>query len=193
MIPEIPQLALFLAAAAALLLIPGPAVMYIVARSVQEGRAIGIASTLGIATGSLVHVGAAALGLSSILVKSALAYGALKYLGAAYLVFLGVRRLLARESGTIPAARTTAGGASGRAFRDGVVVNILNPKTALFFFAFLPQFVDVARGAVATQILFLGMLFIVIACVLIGYGNYKGEEQTTTAGDVPAETTGGPH
>ena len=166
MIPDGPTLALFAAAALALLVVPGPAVLYIVAQSVHRGRGAGLVSMLGIQVGGLVHVTAAALGLSSLLVSSAVAFDLVKYAGAAYLVFLGVRRLLGRddeENVQIDDDREL-----GRLFRRGIVVNVLNPKTALFFFAFLPQFVDPDAGAPALQIAFLGLLFIAIAVVSDG-------------------------
>ena len=158
--------ALFVAAALTLLLIPGPAVLYIVAQSIDRGRGAGFVSTLGIATGSLVHVTAAALGLSSVLVSSAFAFEVVKYAGAAYLVYLGTRRLLTRETPEAVAAR---GERTLRAtYAQGVVVNVLNPKTALFFFAFLPQFVDVAEGAVAFQIASLGLVFVTLGILSDG-------------------------
>ena len=140
------------AAAVLLLLTPGPAVLYIVARSVEQGRIAGLASVCGITTGTLVHVLAAALGLS------ALAFAVVKFAGAGYLIYIGVRRILARTK--TPAAQIELQRRSlGRLYRDGFVVNLLNPKTALFFLAFLPQFVDPSRGAVAFQIAFLGLMF----------------------------------
>jgi len=159
-LPDAGTLGVFLAAALALLIVPGPAVLFIVARSVEQGRLAGVVSTLGIGTGSLVHVAAAALGLSSLLVSSATAFSVVKYAGAAYLVFLGLRTLLAKdEAAAEPGARARS---LGRLYRQGVVVNVLNPKTALFFFAFLPQFVDPARGSVGLQIATLGCLFVVL-------------------------------
>jgi threonine/homoserine/homoserine lactone efflux protein len=155
--------ALFLGAALALAVVPGPAVLYVVARSVDQGRAAGLVSVLGIAAGGLVHVAAAAVGLSSLLVSSARAFEVVKYAGAAYLVLLGVRRLLGRDGDATPHGSLPRG--RRRLFSQGVVVNVLNPKTALFFLAFLPQFVDVSRGAVALQILVLGLLFVVVALV----------------------------
>jgi threonine/homoserine/homoserine lactone efflux protein len=144
-------------AAILLLLTPGPAVLYIVARSIEQGRVAGLASVCGIATGTLVHVLAAALGLSALLASSALAFAVVKYAGAVYLIYIGVRRLKRADA---PAAQINLPRRSlGRLYRDGFVVNLLNPKTALFFLAFLPQFVDPSRGAVATQIAFLGLLF----------------------------------
>ena len=164
--PDAGTLALFLAAALALLVVPGPAVVYIVTQSIDQGRLAGLVSTLGIGAGSLVHVAAAAIGLSSLLVSSSEAYAVVKYAGAAYLVFLGVRRLLGRDEPFDPAVQTRK--PLGRLFRQGVVVNVLNPKTALFFFAFLPQFVDVDEGAVAAQIAVLGLIFVLLGLVSDG-------------------------
>jgi threonine/homoserine/homoserine lactone efflux protein len=158
--PDASSFALFLAAAIALLVVPGPAVFYIVAQSIDQGRTAGLVSTLGIGAGGLVHVAAAAIGLSSLLVSSAEAFTAVKYAGAAYLVFLGVRRLLGRDEPTDPAVRGRK--SLSRLFRQGVVVNVLNPKTALFFFAFLPQFVDIDAGKVGAQIAVLGVIFVVL-------------------------------
>ena len=160
------SLGLFVAASLVLLLTPGPAVLYIVARSIDQGRRVGLVSVLGVHVGTLVHVAAAAAGLSAVLAASAVAFTAVKYVGAAYLIYLGVRRLLdarvarAREAATEPSLT--------RAFLDGLVVNVLNPKTGLFFLAFLPQFVDVSRGAVGGQILLLGAMFVALGLVTDG-------------------------
>jgi threonine/homoserine/homoserine lactone efflux protein len=161
--PDTATLAVFAVAAVTLLVIPGPAVLYIVGRSVGQGRAAGLASVCGIHVGSLLHVAAAALGLSALLVSSALAYDTVRYLGAAYLVWLGVQRLRARdeEAGPAGAARERL----GRILAQGVVVNVLNPKTALFFFAFLPQFVDPAAGSVPLQVAVLGATFVGLGLV----------------------------
>ena len=166
--PDAETFALFLVAALALIVVPGPAVIYIVAQSIDQGRVAGLVSTLGIGAGGLVHVAAAAIGLSSLLVSSAEAYTVIKYAGAAYLIFLGVRRLLGRDEAVDPEARTRR--PLGSLFRQGVVVNVLNPKTALFFFAFLPQFVDTDAGAVGLQIATLGLVFILLA--LLSDGTY---------------------
>jgi len=159
MLPSHSQLLFFVTAAAILLAIPGPAVLYIVGRSIGHGRNAGLVSALGIGVGTLVHTAAAAIGLSALLVSSARAFSVVKYVGAAYLIVLGIQRL--RSEGPLTASM---GGDSSRTslsriFGQGIVVNILNPKTALFFFAFLPQFIDPARGHVATQIASLGVLF----------------------------------
>ncbi len=157
MMPNHSSLFLFFGAAVVLLAIPGPAVLYIVSRSIGQGRSAGLVSALGIGVGTLVHVAAAAVGLSALLMSSALAFGAVKYLGAAYLIFLGVQKLRRQEP--IDASPQAAPSKLSRVFAQGIIVNVLNPKTALFFFAFLPQFVDASRGSVALQISFLGALF----------------------------------
>ena len=149
---------MFVGAAIALLLTPGPAVLYIVTRSIEEGRLAGLVSVLGICTGTLVHVVAATLGLSALLVSSALAFTTVKYLGAAYLVVLGVQALARREP--VTSERRVERAPLRRVFTQGVVVNVLNPHTAVFFFAFLPQFINPTSGRVPMQMLALGLLFV---------------------------------
>jgi threonine/homoserine/homoserine lactone efflux protein len=166
MLPDLTRFGLFVIASLALLVTPGPAVLYIIARSVQQGRAAGIVSVLGIHFGTSVHVAAAALGLSALLMSSALAFAVVKYLGAGYLIWLGVRTLMAKESEADSPAPLRAPAA--RVFRDGFVVNLLNPKTALFFLAFLPQFVDPALGGLHWQILGLGAIFMVLGILSDG-------------------------
>ena len=157
------QLYLFMGAALLLLLIPGPAVLYITARSASQGRLAGFVSVLAIETANFIQALAAALGLSAILLSSALAFDVVKYLGAAYLIYLGIRKLLSAHNGIeneIVKRESLA-----RIYWQGFVINILNPKTALFFFAFLPQFVDPTRGNVTAQTLWLGCLFVGMALV----------------------------
>ena len=159
---DLATFALFCAASLALAVVPGPAVLYIVAQSVDQGRLAGLVSALGIGVGGLVHVLAATIGLSSLLASSATAFTIVKYAGAAYLVILGVRRLLTRE--TVEEEEVARAPRSRRRlFVDGVVVNALNPKTALFFIAFLPQFVDPEASTATLQIFGLGLVFVVIA------------------------------
>ena len=165
-IPEASVLGLFVVAALVLLLTPGPAVLYIVTRSVEQGRLAGLVSALGVHVGTLVHVAAAALGLSALLVSSALAFDVVKYLGALYLIYLGVRKLLGWDQA--PGGGALPPRSLRRLFGQGVIVNVLNPKTALFFLAFLPQFVDVSRGRVGVQILFLGLIFVALGVVSDG-------------------------
>jgi threonine/homoserine/homoserine lactone efflux protein len=157
--PSLATLTVFVAAALALLLVPGPAVFYIVTRSVSQGRRAGLISAIGIHTGSVIHVLGAAFGLSAVLASSAMAFAAIKYAGAAYLVWLGAQKLLGRGA-ALPEAETPPI-SSARLFVQGVVVQTLNPKTAMFFLALLPQFVD-PRGSVALQILALGSCVIVL-------------------------------
>ena len=166
--PDPASLGVFSLASLALLVVPGPSVLYIVTRSISQGRMAGLTSVLGVHVGTIFHVAAAALGLSALLMRSIVAFNVVKYAGAAYLVYLGIRRLLDDKSlfqhGPVKERPLS------RIFRQGVVVNLLNPKTALFFLAFLPQFVDVQRGSVALQMLVLGSLFIVLG--LISDGTY---------------------
>jgi len=151
------SLLLFVTGAAILLVIPGPAVFYIVSRSVGHGRAAGLVSAMGIAAGTLFHLAAATLGLSALLASSALAFQFVKYLGAAYLVYLGIRVL--RSNVTLALEAANGQRQLAHIFGHGVLVNLLNPKTALFFLAFLPQFVEPARGHATLQIFQLGVLF----------------------------------
>jgi threonine/homoserine/homoserine lactone efflux protein len=165
-VPEASKLLFFMLAAGVLLVMPGPAVLYIIARSLDQGRLAGLVSVLSIEVGNATHALAAALGLSALLLSSAIAFSIVKYLGAAYLIYLGLRKLLGcaepRAAGTVPPQRL------GRVFSQGVVVAVLNPKTALFFFAFLPQFTDPARGSVPLQMLALGGLFVTMAVISDG-------------------------
>lgn len=160
--PDLATLLLFAGSVATLVLIPGPNLVYIVTRSVEAGRKAGLASILGIETGTMIHVTAAAFGLSALLASSAVAFEIVKYVGVAYLVYLGVRAL---RAGKAPEAQIAPAG-MGRTFAEGVLVNVLNPKVSLFFLAFLPQFVDPEKGSAATQILVLGLVFIAIAATL---------------------------
>lgn len=155
--PSLSTYALFIATALVLLAIPGPAVLYVVGRSIDQGRTAGLASVLGITTGTIVHITAATVGLSSLVLASKVAFDAVRYAGAAYLVLLGVRRLLTR--GGEEAAAGRAPRTLRRLYTQGFVVNLLNPKTIVFVFAFIPQFVDVGAGHVWLQILLLGLTF----------------------------------
>jgi threonine/homoserine/homoserine lactone efflux protein len=165
-VPSLSVLPLFTATALALLLIPGPAVLYITARAATQGRRAGLISLLGVHTGSVVHVVAAVVGLSALLVASAAAFTVVKVIGAVYLIYLGVRTIVGR-AGSDGATGPSEHGLR-RLYLDGIVVNIFNPKTALFFLAFLPQFVDPDIGPVWTQTLTLGLLFIVLGIVSDG-------------------------
>jgi threonine/homoserine/homoserine lactone efflux protein len=161
--PNWSTLSLFITAALILVFMPGPNTLYIIARSVQQGRMAGLVSSLGVQAGSLFHIAAAALGVSALLLSSALAFNAVKFAGAAYLIYLGVKTLLSREK--LTETKTVEDAGLSRAFYQGVLVNLLNPKAALFFFAFLPQFVDARRGSITTQIMFLGAIVIVLGAL----------------------------
>ena len=150
--PDHAHLTAFLAAALVLAVTPGPGIFYVLARSLGEGTRVGVRSTLGTGLGGLCHVVGAALGLSTLLMTSATAFEVVRYAGACYLVFLGVRTLLGLRE---PAAETPRADGGG-AFRQGVMTELLNPKTALFFLTFLPQFAQPERGPVALQLLALG-------------------------------------
>jgi threonine/homoserine/homoserine lactone efflux protein len=165
--PGAANLGLFIGAALILLVVPGPAVLYIIGRSAEQGRFAGFVSDLGIHTATLVHVAAASLGLSTILASSALAFSVAKYAGAAYLIWLGLRKIFGKAAGAEGALELRRA-SNWQLFRDGFVVNLLNPKTALFFLAFLPQFVEVSRGHVAMQIAILGLLFTLFGFVTDG-------------------------
>lgn len=159
MIPDAGTFAVFAFASLALAVVPGPAVLYIVAQSVHGGRRAGVVSAFGVVTGSMFHVLAAVVGLSAVLAASAEAFTVVKLVGAAYLVWLGIRAILSRDDRIAGRdAETTL----SRTYRRGVVVNILNPKTALFFLAFLPQFVD-PDGSTRGQLAVLGVTFALIA------------------------------
>jgi len=153
----------FCLTALALLVIPGPAVLYVVVQGAEQGRRTGLASVAGVHLGTLVHVAAATVGLSALIVASAVAFSAVKYAGALYLVYIGVRKLLGRDEPSLESGRRRV--SYRRAFVRGAVVNVLNPKTALFFLALLPQFVDPDRGGVWSQALVLGLLFVALGLV----------------------------
>jgi threonine/homoserine/homoserine lactone efflux protein len=155
--PEFQTLVLFLGAALALNLTPGPDMLYVAARGSGEGRISGIVSALGIAAGCTVHIAALALGLSALLAAVPLAYDLVRWAGGAYLIALGTRALL--QPAGLRGGGTVALAPLGRVFRQGVITNVLNPKVALFFLAFIPQFVDPARSSPAGQIVVLGLLF----------------------------------
>jgi threonine/homoserine/homoserine lactone efflux protein len=160
-VPAASTIALFLLAATALAVVPGPAVAYIVTQSIDQGRRAGVVSALGVASGGLVHVAAATVGLSALIASSATAFTVVKLVGAVYLIVVGVRRILSGDSDE-PESRALRAPLR-RVYRQGVIVNVLNPKTALFFLAFLPQFVDPDRGAVWPQVALLGVVFVSVA------------------------------
>ena len=157
--PSVTSFALFCLASAALAVVPGPAVTYMVMHSVDKGRRAGLASAAGVASGGLVHVAAATVGLSAVIASSATAFTVVKLVGAAYLIVVGIRRMTGRDDSEQVQATPAP---LRRLYRQGVIVNVFNPKTALFFLAFLPQFVD--RGAsIPPQVALLGLTFAAIA------------------------------
>ena len=163
--PSLNTLALFAVSTLGLLAIPGPSVLYVVARTVEHGRTAGLVSVLGLEAGALIHVGAAAAGLSALVASSPAAFAVLRYGGAAYLLWLGARTLR-RAGAAAPASWAPV--SHVRLFRDGVMVDLLNPKTALFFVAFLPGFVDDGHGSVALQVVALGLVFVALAALTDG-------------------------
>jgi threonine/homoserine/homoserine lactone efflux protein len=156
---DLANLALFLLAATAIAVSPGPGIFYVAARTLAGGRNEGLASSFGTSVGGLVHVTAGAVGVSALVLASAEAFTILKIAGALYLVWLGIKTF--RESRVVPDIRVEATG-SRRAFREGIVVEALNPKTAAFFLAFLPQFVDPGAGTVWLQFLVLGLISVAL-------------------------------
>lgn len=157
---------LFLSAAVAINITPGPDMIYILSKTVAQGRKIGIASSLGVCGGSLIHIFAAAFGLSAILATSAMAFAIVKYIGAAYLVYLGVKALRSKRIALDIPVRTRERSSFWKAFRQGALIDILNPKVAIFFMAFLPQFVRPELGHEPTQILILGFFVNLIGMVI---------------------------
>ncbi len=157
--PAFDSLITFAVASLALLLIPGPAVLYIINRSVSDGRSVAIAAVAGLEIGNFVHVVAATVGLSAVIAASATAFNVVKWIGAGYLVYIGVRTLVRRPA---EMNAKVAGASLKRSFTQGVMVNIFNPKVALFFLSFLPQFIDTDRGSAALQSLVLGSTFVAI-------------------------------
>jgi threonine/homoserine/homoserine lactone efflux protein len=163
-VPDTSSLLVFSLACAALIVVPGPSVAYIVARTVQQGRTAGLVSALGIEVGGLVHVTAAVIGLSAIIAASAELFTAVKLAGAAYLILLGLRALW-RPGRQAEQAQAAPPASTRRVFGQGVLVNTLNPKTAIFFVAFLPQFADPSAGPLAPQMAVLGLIFVAIALI----------------------------
>ena len=160
---EISTLSVFAVAVLALVMSPGPAVFYIVARTIEQGRLAGLISTIGIGIGTVCHIGAATLGLSALFMSSALAFNFIKYAGACYLLYLGIKTL--RSSRSKEVTRLQEQLPLHEIFYQAILVNLLNPKTTLFFFAFLPQFISPSQGSIAPQIVLLGLIVIGIGLV----------------------------
>ncbi len=160
--PTVPTLLTFAVAATLLIIVPGPNVLYIITRGIDQGRKAAIVSALGVEVGMLFHIAAAVLGLSALIARSEIVFNVVKYAGAAYLIWMGIASIRAKALAVEePIASRRA--KPSRLFTQGLVVNVLNPKVGLFFVAFLPQFIDPARGGPTTQILVLGGVFLVIA------------------------------
>ncbi|MBD2106310.1 LysE family translocator [Nodosilinea sp. FACHB-13] len=156
--PDVATLSLFFTAAFVLSITPGPGILYTLARSLNGGKSEGISSALGLFVGGLVHVFAAAVGISSLLMTSTVAFTLVKYAGAAYLIYLGLRTLLSRDMLLVNADAAVPLPRRGSAFYQGVITEVFNPKTALFFLAFIPQFINVESGSIFTQFLVLGLI-----------------------------------
>lgn len=163
--PAFDALLAFAIASVVLLVIPGPAVTYVVNRSVADGRAVALASVAGLELGNFVHVVAATVGLSAVLATSATAFTVVKWLGAAYLIVVGIRTLMTKPDALTSAVTPTS---RRRAFTQGIVVNTLNPKVALFFLSFLPQFIEPDRGPAWSQSLILGSMFTMLGFITDG-------------------------
>jgi threonine/homoserine/homoserine lactone efflux protein len=163
--PTIPTLLTFAVAATLLIIVPGPNVIYIVTRGIDQGRRAAIVSAMGVEVGMLFHIGAAVLGLSALVASSEMVFTIVKYAGAAYLVWMGITNIRARVATLEVPADIDRRQTSSRMFGQGLIVNVLNPKVGLFFVAFLPQFIDPGRGSSTTQILMLGAVFVAIAIV----------------------------
>lgn len=157
--------ATFALASAALILLPGPNLIYIVTRGIAQGRSAALASAVGVELGTLVHIAAAALGVSVILARSAAAFTTVKLLGAAYLIYLGVKALRGEDEISVSEERVEAA-SPARLLRRGILINVLNPKVAIFFLAFFPQFIDPGRGPALVQTLALGLVFFLLALAL---------------------------
>ncbi len=154
---------LFFSAAFAINISPGPDLLYILSRTITQGRKIGVASSLGVCSGAMVHVFGAAFGLSAILATSAIAFSLVKWIGAAYLIYLGIQALRSHTASFQPLQEKKAQITAWQAFRQGVLTDVLNPKVAIFFMAFLPQFVRPELGHHSLQIVFLGVLVNLVA------------------------------
>jgi threonine/homoserine/homoserine lactone efflux protein len=174
--PSATTLAAFASASLLLILFPGPAMLFLMARGVAGGRRVGVVSALGVESATATFVVATALGLTAVLATSALALSVVRYVGAAYLVWLGIGVLRTRSASTAVAAHVVLAPTSDwMSWRQGYVVGIANPKVALFFLAFFPQFLDPARGSMTGQILVLGAVFVAIGLVFdASYGALAG-------------------
>jgi threonine/homoserine/homoserine lactone efflux protein len=161
-----PEIGLFIVAAALLTIAPGPDIIYVLTRGVAQGRKAGIAAALGFATGCIFHTALAAVGVAALIRSSELAFDAVRYAGAAYLVWIGVQALRHRASFSVEGSNESK--ALATIYRQSVLGNILNPKVTLFFLAFLPQFVNVEAGGVGLQMALLGLVFMALTVLIFG-------------------------
>lgn len=167
MFPTTQTLMVFAASTFVLLVIPGPSVVYVMTRSIEQGRRAGLMAMLGLESGAFIHAVVAATGLASVLAASPTAFAVIRWTGAAYLVYLAVRQFRAHpRSADVTSTPSVSSG--WRLYRDGVLVDLLNPKTCIFFVAFLPQFVDASRGSAEGQMMTLGICFVVLAAMCDG-------------------------
>ncbi|MGP6159811.1 MAG: LysE family translocator [Vulcanimicrobiaceae bacterium] len=160
-------LILFVPAMLAITFAPGPDMLFVLAQSARGGARRGLVAVAGIISGGTIHIGAAAIGLSALLVRSAFLFSIVKYEGAAYLIYLGLRTLLGREKAAQAMPRATEATSASAPFVQGFITNVLNPKVALFVLAFLPQFVEPSRGYVGAQIAELGLMWYATAAVVL--------------------------
>ena len=170
---------LFLSAAIAISIAPGPDLIYIISKTIAQGRKIGFASPLGVSSGALAHVFAAALGLSAILATSAIAFGIVKYFGVVYLIYLGIKSLRSKGTTFDAPDKKNKESTPGQAFRQGVLIDVLNPKVAIFFMAFLPQFIRPEMGNTSLQLIGLGFL-VNLTAIVIEFAIVLTASQTTT-------------
>ena len=175
--PAFDSIVAFAIASLALLVIPGPAVLYVINRSISDGRSIALAGVAGLELGNFVHVVAATIGLSALIAASATAFGIVKWIGAGYLVFIGLRTLIKKPQ---PMQAQTSSLTRGKSFTQGIIVNTFNPKVALFFLSFLPQFIDEKSGSAALQSLILGSLFVAIGLCTDGMYAFLASALRTT-------------
>jgi threonine/homoserine/homoserine lactone efflux protein len=169
--PSATTLVAFASASLLLILLPGPAMIFLIARGLAGGRRAGAVSALGVESATLVYVVATACGLTAVVATSGIALSTIRYVGAAYLIFLGVRTIMQRRTAAIDPGTPTGPTTTWRCWRQGFLVGISNPKVALFFLAFFPQFVHAEQGSVAVQVLVLGAIFVAIGLVLdVTYG-----------------------
>lgn len=176
--PSPETFAAFALASLVLILLPGPNLIYIVTRGISQGRSAAFASAIGVELGTLVHIAAAALGVSVILARSATAFTTVKLLGATYLIYLGIKAFRGEDEIRLSEERVVAA-SSARLIRRGILINVLNPKVAIFFLAFFPQFIDPGRGPALVQTLTLGLVFFVLALALdLGYAVLAGHVGT---------------